>query len=171
MTTSEYLLNLALLGYILYANLGTKELSVSRVLRPVLIAAAVAYGFRSDFPTAGHDAALELAGLVAGAFLGVAAAMLVRVSRTLDGRVLTTAGAAFAGLWVAAIGGRVLFAYGANHWFTGWVVTFSRTHQITGSAAWTGAFVSMALAMVVSRVLVTALRASRLNAPEVVLAA
>lgn len=171
MTTSEYILNFALLAYVLYSNLGTHQLTRSRIVRPVLIAAGVGYGFRSDFPTAGHDVQLEIAGLLSGAVLGVAAALLVRVSRTSDRSVATTAGAAFAAVWVAAIGGRMLFAYGADHWFTGWVVNFSRAHEITGSAAWAGAFVSMALAMVVSRVVVTALRAERLGASQVALAA
>jgi hypothetical protein len=171
-TTSEYILNFVLIAYVLYSNLGTHELSRSRTLRPVLIAAGVGYGFRSDFPTAGHDVVLEVVGLLAGATLGVVSALLVRVSRTADHRVVTTAGAGFAALWVAAIGGRMLFAYGADHWFSSALADFSRTHQITGSSAWAGAFVLMALAMVVGRVLVTGLQAARFTAPsDVALAA
>jgi hypothetical protein len=170
MTTSEYILNIVLLAYVLHANLGTKELTRSRVLRPVLIAAGVAYGFRSDFPTAGHDVTLEVAGLLAGLVLGTAAALLVKVTRTADRRVVTTAGAGFAALWVATIGGRMLFSYGADHWFSGAITSFSKAHEITGSAAWAGAFVLMALAMVASRVVVTGLHAARLPAPRTALA-
>jgi hypothetical protein len=57
----------------------------------------------------------------------------------------------------------MLFAYGAQHWYGAAIGTFSRAHQITGSAAWTSAFVLMALAMVVSRVLVTGTQAARLS--------
>ena len=86
--------------------------------------------------------------------------MLVSVRR--EGlQVVTTAGVGFAALWVAVIGGRMLFAYGADHWFTGWIVTFSRDHLITGGDAWTAAFVMMAMAMVAVRVIVTGVVAER----------
>jgi hypothetical protein len=53
---------------------------------------------------------------------------------------------------VLVIGGRVAFAYGADHWFGPAIGRFSITHQITGADAWTAAFVLMALSMVVVRV-------------------
>jgi hypothetical protein len=49
----------------------------------------------------------------------------------------------------------MVFAYGADHWFTQQIGLFSYHHAITGADAWTAAFVSMALAMVLTRVLVT----------------
>jgi hypothetical protein len=52
----------------------------------------------------------------------------------------------------------MLFAYGADHWYSRQIGEFSMTHQITGADAWTAAFVLMALAMVVTRVAVTAAR-------------
>jgi hypothetical protein len=171
MTTSQYLLNLGLLGYVLYSNLGTRTLTRRRFTLPLLIVAVAGYAFLRDIPTVGHDAQLELVGLAAGAVLGVVAALLVRVRRSIDGRLIATAGGAFAALWIAVIGGRMLFAYGADHWFSSTIVQFSRQHEITGAGAWTVAFVLMALTMVVVRVLVTAIQAARTGAgrPEVIL--
>jgi hypothetical protein len=42
----------------------------------------------------------------------------------------------------------LIFAYGANHWFAAHVADVSRTFGVDGAAAWTSAFVIMALAMV-----------------------
>jgi hypothetical protein len=166
MTTSQYFLNLALLAWILSSNLGTRTLTRRRVTLPLFVVASAGWFYLKDLPSLGNDGMLELAGLVAGVVLGVVAAFTVRVHR--DGRqVLATAGLAFAALWVAVIGGRVLFAYGAEHWFPRAIGRFSRDHLITGADAWTAAFVIMALAMVVSRLAVTGVRAARLSTTEV----
>jgi hypothetical protein len=168
MTTSEYLLNLGLLAYVLYSNLGTKPLSRRRFTLPIVFVGIAGYAFLRDLPTAGNDTTLELVGLSTGVVLGIVAALLVRVRRDADYRVVTRAGAGFAALWVAVIGGRMLFAYGADHWFPMAIAQFSRTHEITGADAWTVAFVLMALAMVVTRVLVNGAQAARLDARTLV---
>jgi hypothetical protein len=77
------------------------------------------------------------------------------VHRDRGGRLVMRAGAAYAALWIAVIGGRCVFAYGADHWFGRQIGEFSITHQITGADAWTAAFILMALAMVVVRVAAT----------------
>jgi hypothetical protein len=154
MSTTQYLLNAGLLAFVLWANLGTRAVSRSRFTLPLLVAVAAAV-FLRDVPTAGHDLGLELAGVAAGAVLGLIAAALVRVDRDATGRLVMRAGAAYAGLWIAVIGGRCVFAYGADHWFARAIGEFSMTHSITGADAWTTAFVLMALAMVVVRVAAT----------------
>ena len=100
---------------------------------------------------------------VAGVALGVAAGALMRVGHDADGALVTHASAGYAVLWLAVIGGRVAFAQAATGWAARSVGEFSLTHQITGAAAWTAAFVLMALAMVLTRVVVTALRARALG--------
>lgn len=164
MTTSQYLLNAGLLAFVLLTNLGTRTLTRARLLLPLAVVAVVAAGYLRSVPTAGNDPGLEVSGLAVGVALGVAAALLVRV-RKAAGVVTTTAGAAYAALWVAVVGGRSAFAYGADHWFGPAVATFSRDHLITGADAWTAAFVLMALAMVVARVLVTGTQAALLREP------
>ncbi|MGB7818287.1 MAG: hypothetical protein WBL35_06050 [Ornithinibacter sp.] len=166
MTTSQYFLNLTLLAWILSSNLGTRTLTRRRAALPLFVVAGAGWFYLKDLPGLGNDGRLELVGLLAGVAFGVLAAFTVRVHR--DGeRVLATAGAAFAALWVAVIGGRVLFAYGAEHWFSRGIGEFSRAHLITGADAWTAAFVIMALAMVLSRLAVTGIRAGRLSDEQV----
>ncbi|BEP14899.1 hypothetical protein acdb102_32100 [Acidothermaceae bacterium B102] len=162
MTASEYLLNLGLLAFVLYSNLGTHAFGRRQFVRPILLSIGLGSLFLGSIPGAGNDRVLEAAGLLAGLTLGVLSALLVRVRRTNAG-VTTSAGVGFAALWIAAIGGRVAFAYGADHWFSSALVTFSRTHDITSSDAWTSAFVLMAIAMVLSRVLVTGAQAAMLH--------
>lgn len=160
MSSAQYALNVGLLAYILASNLGTRRLTRGRLLLPVALVGVAAWFFLRDLPTLGNDVQLELLGAGAGAALGVLAGMLVTVRRGRTGALVTYAGAAYAALWVVVIGGRVAFAYGAEHWFPVAIGRLSMTHRITGADAWTAAFVLMALAMVLTRVLVTALRAS-----------
>ncbi len=162
MTTSQYFLNLALLAWILSSNLGVRTLTRRRITLPLFIVASAGWFFLNDMPSLGNDGQLELVGLATGVALGAVAAFTVRVHR--DGeRIVTSAGAAFAAIWALVIGGRVIFAYGAEHWFSRAIGEFSRSHLITGADAWTAAFVLMALAMVVSRLAVTGVRAARLS--------
>ena len=158
MTTSQYVLNLGLLAYILGANLGIRPVTRTRFLLPLVLVAAAGAVLLRPLPTLGNDVALEAIGVAAGAAFGAVAGLLVRV-REDAGHITMTAGAWYAALWIAVIGGRVLFAYGAEHWYPRAIAEFSVQHQITGSEAWTSAFVLMALTMVLMRVAVTALRA------------
>ena len=168
MTTAEYLLNIGLLGYVLSTNLGARQLTRRRFTLPVLLVAVAGYAFLRGLSTAGNDSLLELAGLTAGVLLGALAALLVSLERRADGTVVAHAGAGFATLWVVVIGGRMLFAYGADHWFPAAIAGFSRRHEITGAGAWTAAFVLMALAMVLTRLAVTGAQAARLPRTQAV---
>lgn len=168
MSTTQYLLNAGLLALVLGGNLGTRTVSRSRFALPLLLVAVAAGVFLRDVPTAGNDLGLELTGAAAGAVLGLVAAALVHVRRDTGGRLVMHAGQAYAALWFAVIGGRCVFAYGADRWFGRAIGEFSKTHQITGADAWTAAFILMALAMVVTRVAATGVataRAARLPVP------
>ena len=159
MTTSEYLLNLGLLVFILGSNLGTHPVTRRRMTLPLVLVAVAAAVFLRTIPALGHDLTLEVIGAATGVVLGIVAGLLVRVRRDGD-RLLMSAGAPYAALWVVVIDGRVLFAYGADHWFGRSIGEFSMRHQITGADAWACAFILMALAMVLARVAVTGLRAA-----------
>jgi prolipoprotein diacylglyceryltransferase len=103
----------------------------------------------------------------AGITLGVLAGSVMAVYRNRsDGSIVTKAGTAYAAVWTAVIAGRILFAYGSDHWFAPQIANFSRGHALTGSAAWTAAFVIMAMSMVVARVTVTAVKAERSKIPH-----
>ena len=162
MSITQYALNLGLLAWILAANLGTRPAGTRRLLTPLVVVAGVAAGFLTNVPTRGNDLLLEVVLAAAGAALGVLAGLLVSVRRR-GTEIVTRAGAAYAVLWVIVIGGRIAFAYGAEHWFSLQIGRFSRQHLITGADAWTAAFVLMALAMVVTRVAVTAVRIARVT--------
>ncbi|WP_285117278.1 hypothetical protein [Leifsonia sp. fls2-241-R2A-40a] len=158
MTLDQYLLNIGLLAFILISNLGARKMSSLRLLLPVLIAAVCGGLFLTDVPTAGNDVQLEAIGISAGIALGVAAGFFMRVE-VRDGVTMLRAGWPYALLWLIVIGGRMLFAYGADHWFPAQIADFSMSARITGAPAWAAAFILMALVMVVARVATTALRA------------
>ena len=140
MSIAQYALNAGLLVYILASNLGTRRLTRARLLLPGVLVVVAAVLFLREIPTGGNDVTLELAGAATGGQDSVG----LRCP-------------AYAALWLAVIGGRVAFAYGADHWFSRNIATFSISHQITGADAWTAAFVLMALVMLLVRALVTAL--------------
>ena len=155
MSTAQWILNGVLLAWVLLRNLGERRLRPGLFVVPLLVVAVSAATFLRDLPTAGNDLTLELVGATVGLVLGALATALTRLSRR-DGDLVVTAGVAFAALWVAVIGGRVLFAQWATHSGAATVGEFSMRHQITGADAWTAAFVLMALAMVLGRLATTA---------------
>ncbi|MGZ4774568.1 MAG: hypothetical protein ACXVYW_04600 [Oryzihumus sp.] len=155
MSTTQWILNLGLLAWVLLRNLGSHRVTRGTSLVPAVIVLVVGGVFLQDVPSAGNDTGLELIGLAGGAVLGVVAAALTRVRR--EGQeVVVRAGVAFAALWVVVIGGRVAFAEWATGAGSRTVGEFSMRHLITGADAWTVAFVLMALAMVTVRMVVTA---------------
>lgn len=161
MNAFEWTLNCTLLGWVLLRNLGTKPVNGRVLALPlVLVAVACAFYLRS-IPTAGNDLALEVIGAVTGLVLGLAATAVTRVRARADGQVVVSAGAAFAAIWIVAIGGRIAFAELATHAWGPAVGRSSIEHAITGADAWRTCFVLMAVCMVAGRVLSTAVAARR----------
>lgn len=168
MNIFQLLLSAGILVLVLSTALGTHEFRARGLLRPVVIVAVVGFIYLRSLPTAGNDLTLELAGVAIGALLGVASTLLMKVRRDpASGKVLISAGLGFAALWVGVIVFRTLFAYGADHWFSTAIAQFSRDNLITGADAWTAAFVLLSLVMVVTRLAVTALLATRLRAAKI----
>ncbi|MGO4493747.1 hypothetical protein AB4Y86_16870 [Arthrobacter sp. 2YAF22_2] len=158
MTTAQWLLNLGLLVFILGSNLGTRTVTGRRLVLPLILALLAGFLLLSAAPASGNDTALAAIGACAGTALGIVAGIFMRLERRSDGSVASRAGAAYALLWILVIGGRIGFAESAAGWASGAVRDFSISNHISGGESWTAAFVVMALAMVGSRVLVTALR-------------
>ncbi len=160
MSTTQWILSVALLGWALARNLGTREVTRGTFVLPLVIVAAAASYFLVPLPTAGNDLDLVVAFGIIGLSLGLAASAVTRLDER-DGRLVATAGAGFATLWLVMIGGRIAFA----EWATGsgarTVGMFSRQHAITGADAWTAAFVVMALGMVLARTVSLAVRTYR----------
>jgi hypothetical protein len=156
MSLAQYALNAGLLVFILASNLGTRAVTRWRLAMPVVLVVVAGGVLLRDVPTVGGDVRIEAFGVAAGLLLGVVAGVLVRVRQEPGGLVMV-AGTGYAALWTLVIGGRMVFAFGADHWFAAGIGRFSYDNGISGADAWTTAFVLMALTMVLTRVAVTSL--------------
>ncbi len=166
MNTTEIIIFAGLATFIIATQIGTHRLTIRRLLLPLLAAGVVAYHYVHSIPTAGGDLDFEISLSLAGALFGILAASLMSVERDQrTGRLMTRAGFAYAALWVIVFGGRLAFAWGASNLWGRQVMQFSVQHSITGSAAWTAAFILMALSMVVARTAVVAARAMLVDVP------
>jgi hypothetical protein len=164
MLTKALIINALVLFAVLEADLGpARKVSRFRLLRPLLLAASIVPLFLEAVATHGTGLALEIAGGVVGALLGVTAASLMHVRRESEtGRVVTRAGAAYAALWIAAIAARSCFSIGAIHWFNHPLATWMASHQVSGAAI-TDTLIIMAVAMTLARTLGLAVRANEIR--------
>jgi hypothetical protein len=162
MTTSEYLLNLALVGLVVLQIRGIK-MTAAALLVPVLMTAWAASQILQSVPTAGNDLLLESAFAVCGCVLGVLAGIATSVRR-IGAAAVARAGALAAALWVAGVGARVGFSLWVQHGGAPAVAHFSVVHHITGGPAWGTGFIFMALVEVTSRTGVLYLKTRRSGA-------
>jgi hypothetical protein len=148
------IVNIAVLFAVLEADLGRRRVSSFRIWRPVLLAAGIIPLFIAHPATSGNGEVLEIALAGLGALLGVAAAGgLMKV--TFDGasqQIVSTTGAAYGAFWCLIIGARLLFTYGANHWYTSQLGHWMVTNGVTVDAL-TDALIFMAITMAVTRTL------------------
>jgi hypothetical protein len=92
------------------------------------------------------------------------ASLFVRVEREARGEIVARTGLLYALVWLVVIGGRITFAEAATHTsFSHTVASFSRSEAISGSGAWRAMFVLMALAMVLTRLVVLGARTAQLR--------
>ena len=162
MTTTEYALNLALVGLVLLQIRGI-TITKAALLVPVVMTTGIAGSLLKTLPTAGNDLTLELAGALAGATLGTLAALTTTVARH-GATAMAKAGLVAACLWVAGIGARVAFSLWVGHGGAATVRDFSIAHHITGGPAWGTAFILMAIAEVLTRTGVIFIKARRTGA-------
>jgi hypothetical protein len=145
------ILNLIMLAVVLESDLGRRRVTLFRVARPLVGAAAIVPFFLGNVATEGWGLVLELAGIALGAGLGLLAGALLPVS--LDPatrRVHSRGGVAYALLWVVITGGRMFFSYGAQHIFAHPLGVFLATRHISGDAL-ADAFLFLSLAMYLVR--------------------
>jgi hypothetical protein len=152
MPTDVLIVNLAVLFAVLEADLGRRKISTFRILRPLLLAAALVPLFIVHPATGGNGEILEIALAGLGALLGlVAASGLMRISfDDASQTYVSTAGLAYGAFWVVIIGARLLFTYGSNHWYRSQLGHWMVTNGITVDAL-TDALIFMAVAMAVAR--------------------
>src|SRR5262249_44608379 len=106
--TTEILIAVAIVGSILL-QLGSRQVDWRRLALPLVIVAGFAVYYLKGIPTSGNDALFPLAGLLLGVGFGVAAGVLMGVHRDATGRVILTAGAAYAALWIIVFAARLCF--------------------------------------------------------------
>lgn len=162
MTTTEYLLNIALVGLVVLQIRGHKITAV-RLLVPVVLTVWGASQFLHVIPSAGNDLLLETGLAILGCGLGVLAGLATSIRR-IDAGAFAKAGAVAATLWVLGIGARMAFSIWVTHGGQPTVARFSALHHITSGEAWVAAFILMAMTEVASRTGVLYLKTRRSGA-------
>jgi hypothetical protein len=104
---------------VLWSDLGRRKVTVLRLVRPFLGAAIVVPFFIKGASGSGTGLGIEVAGLAAGLAVGALTTLFMRVGRDPQtGRAVSIAGIGYATAWVTITIARLVFAYGADHWFT-----------------------------------------------------
>ncbi len=161
--TSMYVIN-AVLVLMVIRQIREHPLDLRSLAVPVLAVGAAAALFLHSVPGGGNDIALELACVAAGATMGALGGLTTKLRRGADGRALGRAGWLAASLWIAGVGARMAFAIADTNGAGPAIARFSVAHQITGKTAWVAALIMMALADVLTRLVVIYVRGRRLTA-------
>ncbi len=150
MTTTDYVLDLALIGIVLLQIRG-RRLTAKNLLLPVAIVAWAASNYLRGIPTAGNDLVLVIGAAVAGAVLGTLCAVFTSVHPDHEGVPVAKAGFVAAGLWILGTGTRFAFSLYASHGGGAAIERFSLAHDITSTEAWVAALLLMAICEAVFR--------------------
>jgi hypothetical protein len=160
---SVYLVNASLILLVI-RQIREHPLDARSLATPVLAVGCAAVLFLHSVPAGGSDLLLEAVCVLAGALMGGLGGLATRLRLGADGRPLGRAGVLAASMWVGGVGARLVFAVAASNGAGPAIARFSVAHHITGSAAWVAALVMMALADVLTRLVVIYLRGRRLAA-------
>ena len=152
MPTDVLIVNLVVLGVVLWADLGTRQITPRRVLRPLIVSVIAVAIFVKNPQMSGTGLALELVGLAAGVSLGaIGAHLLMRITRDSGtGEPISVTGAGYAAFWIVVIGARLLFTYGANHWYRQALGHWMAANSVTVNGL-TDALILLAIGMVLAR--------------------
>jgi hypothetical protein len=152
MSTTDYVLAGAAMALVLW-NMRSHALTDRRLVRPLIIAAAVCMTFLHGVPTSGADGVLVGLGVLTGAACGLIGALATRL-KVDHGEVIASATPLAYGVTLLAFGGRLAFAIAATNGLGLAIGRFSRSVGIQSEKAWVAALVFMAVADLVVRALV-----------------
>jgi len=161
MNINVYVIN-AILILLVLRQVREHPLDLRSLGVPVLAVGIAAVLFLHSVPLGGRDIALELACVSAGALMGAIGGLTTHLRLDADGRPLGRAGWIAAGMWVGGVGARLAFAVAVSYGAGPAIKSFSLANHITGSAAWVAALIMMAMADVLSRLVIIYLRGRRL---------
>ena len=170
MNITDVLISLGVLAVVLATDLGTRRIGVRRFRRPIVMAAAVVAIYLPSVPTRGGDLVWELAAASLGAALGLLSLVTIKVSVNAAGDVVTHAGALFAAVWIASIGGRLFLGFAMQNIFPRATYSFMVGQHISGGDAIRAMFIFMILGEVAVRTGSIAVRYLRLRRPATALA-
>jgi hypothetical protein len=161
---SALIIDAFVLTAVLEADLGDhRKITRFRLLRPVLIAAAIIPLYLTAVSTRSNGLLLEVGLAAAGVVVGLVATLLMTVYRsTRTLRPVSRAGVAYATLWIVVIGARAAFTYGSSHWFGPQLDDWMMRNGVTTGAI-TDALIFMAVTMILTRTIALAIRARRLS--------
>jgi hypothetical protein len=163
MNVNVYVIN-AILVLMVIRQIREHPLDLRSLAIPVLAVGAAAVLFLHSVPLGGNDIVLELACVLVGATMGAIGGLATHLCRGADGRALGRAGWLAASMWVGGVGARLAFAVAASNGAGPAIARFTAASHITGAAAWVAALIMMALADVLTRLVVIYLRGRRLTA-------
>jgi hypothetical protein len=151
MPADIWIVNLFILSVVLLVDLGHRKVKWGRIYRPFLVALLIVPFFVKSPQLSGKGLLLEAVLLVAGALFGLVAVFgFMRVARGEDGLPFSEAGRAYAAFWVFIIGARLIFSYGAYHWYTSSLGHWMATNHITTNGL-TDGLIFLAIAMALAR--------------------
>lgn len=154
MTTFDYILAPVLLAIVLW-NMRPHELTRRRLLRPVVIAAAVCATFLHGLPSAGADVALVTVGILAGIACGAFTAWATTVQRGRGSGSVVAAASPLAMIVTAVVFvARLGFAVAASNGLGPAIARFSARIHVHSQQAWVAALVLMVAADLVTRALI-----------------
>jgi hypothetical protein len=145
MTFTDYLLDGILIALVLLQIRG-RRISVHTLLPPIGIVAFAAVDYLHGVPTTGNNLVLVVAGALTGLALGIGCGLATAVFRN-----------------SAGVSARLAFSEYGSHGGQAAIVRFSAAHHITSAEAWVACLVFMALAEVLSRTAVIAIKFAALG--------